>query len=196
MKRTVVRVIAILICFLAAAHISFAAGPQPKTEQAAPEYVIGPEDVLEISVWRNTELTKVVTVRPDGKISLPLVGELKAAGHTPEELRVSIVERLKEFQQTVVASVIVQSVNSYRIYILGEVRLPGSYILKTNTSVLQAISLAGGFSQFSSKNRLIVIRKRADGSDERLVFRFNDLVSPNDGAADPILKPGDTIFVQ
>lgn len=167
------------------------------TDPASPErYFIGPEDVLEISVWRNTELSKIVTVRPDGKISLPLIGELKAAGVTPEELRVSIMEKLKEFQQTVVASVIVQSANSYRIYVLGEVRLPGTYVLKTNTSVLQALALAGGFSQFSSKNKIIVIRKRTDGSDERLTFRFNDLVSPNDGAANPLLKPGDTIFVQ
>lgn len=167
------------------------------TDPASPErYFIGPEDVLEISVWRNTELSKIVTVRPDGKISLPLIGELKAAGVTPEELRVSIMEKLKEFQQAVVASVIVQSANSYRIYVLGEVRLPGTYVLKTNTSVLQALALAGGFSQFSSKNKIIVIRKRTDGSDERLTFRFNDLVSPNDGAANPLLKPGDTIFVQ
>lgn len=167
------------------------------TDPASTErYFIGPEDVLEISVWRNTELSKIVTVRPDGKISLPLIGELKAAGVTPEELRVSIMEKLKEFQQTVVASVIVQSANSYRIYVLGEVRLPGTYVLKTNTSVLQALALAGGFSQFSSKNKIIVIRKRTDGSDERLTFRFNDLVSPNDGAANPLLKPGDTIFVQ
>lgn len=163
---------------------------------SAERYLIGPEDVLEISVWRNTELSKIVTVRPDGKISLPLIGELKAAGVTPEELRVSIMEKLKEFQQTVVASVIVQSANSYRIYVLGEVRLPGTYVLKTDTSVLQALALAGGFSQFSSKNKIIVIRKRTDGSDERLTFRFNDLVSPNDGAANPLLKPGDTIFVQ
>lgn len=178
---------------LLASTPSMAENPAPASSE---RYVIGPEDVLEIAVWRNTELSKVVTVRPDGKISLPLVGELKASGLTPEELRVSIVERLKEFQQTVVASVIVQSVNSYRIYILGEVRLPGTYVLKTNTSVLQAISLAGGFSQFSSKNKIIVIRKSAGGADEKLTFRLDDLISAKDGAMDPILKPGDTIFVQ
>ncbi|MBZ0220432.1 MAG: polysaccharide biosynthesis/export family protein [Candidatus Methylomirabilis sp.] len=165
-------------------------------EAGGPEYQIGPEDLLEIVVWRNTELSRQVTVRPDGRITLPLIGELTAAGLTPEELRAEIVERLKEYQQSaVVASVIVQSVNSYRIYVLGQVQVPGSYTLKSRTTVLQALSLAGGFSQFASKNKIVLIRKRSDGLDDKIQVKFNDLVYDEKSRANEYLLPGDTIFV-
>lgn len=165
-------------------------------EAGGPEYLIGPEDVLEIVVWRNTELSRQVTVRPDGRITLPLIGELTAAGFTPEELRADIVERLKEYQQSaVVASVIVQSVNSYRVYVLGQVQVPGSYSLKSRTTVLQALSLAGGFSQFASKNKIVLIRKRPDGLDDKIQVKFNDLVYDEESRANEYLLPGDTIFV-
>lgn len=165
-------------------------------EADGPEYLIGPEDVLEIVVWRNAELSRQVTVRPDGKISLPLIGELAASGLTPEELRAQIVERLKEYQQSaVVASVIVQTVNSYKVFILGQVQSPGSYALKSRTTVLQALSLAGGFSQFASKNKIVLIRKRPDGLDEKIQVKFNDLVYDEQSRANEFLRPGDTIFV-
>ncbi|MBE7414071.1 MAG: polysaccharide biosynthesis/export family protein [Deltaproteobacteria bacterium] len=165
-------------------------------EAGGSEYLIGPEDVLEIVVWRNTELSRQVTVRPDGRITLPLIGELPAAGLTPEKLRAEIVERLKEYQQSaVVASVIVQSVNSYRVYVLGQVQVPGSYTLKSRTTVLQALSLAGGFSQFASKNKIVLIRKRADGLDDKIQVKFNDLVYDEESRANEYLLPGDTIFV-
>lgn len=165
-------------------------------EAGGSEYLIGPEDVLEIVVWRNTELSRQVTVRPDGRITLPLIGELPAAGLTPEKLRAEIVERLKEYQQSaVVASVIVQSVNSYRVYVLGQVQVPGSYTLKSRTTVLQALSLAGGFSQFASRNKIVLIRKRADGLDDKIQVKFNDLVYDEESRANEYLLPGDTIFV-
>lgn len=160
------------------------------------DYIIGAEDVLEISVWKNAELSKVVTVRPDGKISMPLIGDVQAAGLTPNQLRDKIVGRLKEYQETAVASVIVQGVNSYRIFIVGEIRAPGTYVLKTRTSVLQAISLAGGFTQFASKNKIVLIRKKSDGvGEEKIHIRFNDLVYDVSSDKNLILKAGDTIFV-
>lgn len=165
------------------------------TVTAPADYIIGAEDVLEISIWKNADLSKTVTVRPDGKISLPLIGDVQAAGLSPSTLRDKIVSRLKEYQETAVVSVIVQSSNSYKIYIMGEVRTPGQYVLKSKTSVLQAISLAGGFTQFASKNSIVLIRKKSDGvSEEKIDIRFKDLVY-SDEDRNLILKAGDTIFV-
>lgn len=154
------------------------------------EYLIGPEDVLEISVWKNADLSRVVIVRPDGRISIPLIGDVQAAGRTPGELKMAIEEKLQEYQETVVASVIVQEVNSYRIFMLGEIRAPGPYTLKRHTSILQAISLAGGFTEFASKNKIVLIRE-----SERIKVRFDDLVKGRTNDEDIILKPGDTIFI-
>lgn len=162
-----------------------------KTKQTTQnEYLVGPEDVLEISVWKNADLSRIVIVRPDGRISLPLIGDVQAAGRTPEELREAIVEKLQEYQEAVVASVIVQEVNSYRIFMLGEIRTPGPYTLKRHTSILQAISLAGGFTEFASKNKIVLIR---EGS--RIKVRFDDLVKGGGNNGDIVLKPGDTVFI-
>lgn len=160
-----------------------------------PDYVIGAEDVLDISVWKNADLSRVVNVRPDGKISLPLIGDVQAAGLTPNQLRDKIVGRLKEYQETAVASVIVQTVNSYRVFMVGEVRTPGVYQLKSRTTILQAIAMAGGFTQFASKNSIVLIRKKSDGvSEEKIDIRFKDLVYADEDK-NMILKAGDTIFV-
>lgn len=163
------------------------------------EYIIGPEDVLEISVWKNAELSKTVNVRPDGMISLPLIGDVMAADRTPNQLRKAIIEKLKEYQETVVVSVIVQEVRSYNIYILGEVVNPGIYSLQRRTTLLQAIAMAGGFNQFASKNKILVIREQTADSagEEKIKIRFDDILSTNSKMPDKnlTLKPGDTIFV-
>jgi polysaccharide export outer membrane protein len=183
--------------------------PEPQDKDAArrgallpPDYLVGPEDVLDISVWKNAELSRVVVVRPDGRISLPLTGDLQASGLTPNQLRDEIVRRLKEYQDTVVVSVIVQTVNSHKFYIVGEVRTPGTYPLKARTTVLQAISLAGGLTQYASKNKIVLVRQRNDGTEERLNIRFDDLIYADDKAEYTILssrnmalRSGDTIFV-
>ncbi len=177
-----------------------AAPATPAVETAAGQlYKVGPEDVLEISVWRNADLSKTVTVRPDGVISLPLVGDIQAAGLTPSELRDSIIYSLKEFQETVVVSVIVLEVNSVKFYILGEVVKPGSYTLKRRTSILQAIAMAGGFTQYASKNKMVLVREEGEGKsdvEEKIRIRFDNLVKVG---AEPdnkyLLRPGDTIFV-
>lgn len=167
------------------------------TDSRTLEYLIGPEDILEISVWKNAELSKVVVVRPDGKISLPLIGDVLAAGYTPEQLRNAIVEKLKEYQETVVVSVIVQNVLSYNIFILGEVKKPGVYTMKRKTTLLQAIALSGGFNQFASKNKIMVIRESRDGGagDEKIKVRFDDIIKKGRSDMNLVLKPGDTIFV-
>lgn len=173
------------------------AGPRPnESRTGVPDYVIGSEDVLEIAVWKNAELTKVVNVRPDGKISLPLIGDVAAAGLTPVELHDAIVSRLKEYQDTAIVSVIVNSVNSYRIFMLGEVKTPGTYQLKTKTTVIQAIALAGGFTQYASRNKMVIIRKSPDGRGVRIPVPFDDIVQSDESTDKNLyLLPGDTIFV-
>jgi polysaccharide biosynthesis/export protein len=159
-------------------------------------YVIGPEDVLEILVWKNENLSRVVTVRPDGNISLPLIGEVRAAGLDPEALRDEIVARVSEYQIVPGVSVIVNEVNSYNVYILGEVNAPGKYQLKSNTTLLQVISLAGGFTPFASRNDIKVLRKKnLESQEEVFKIRYKDIVSKEDATQNIILKPGDTIVV-
>jgi len=160
------------------------------------EYKIGPEDVLEVIVWRNADLSKVVTVRPDGKISLPLMGDVQAVGLTTVQLTKDIATRLKEFKESPNVSVVVQQVNSYIVYVTGEVVHPGRYQLKSYSTVLQAISLAGGFTPYATKNKIVVLRKWPAGIPEsRISIRYNDIVEGTDSAKDVILVPGDTVVV-
>jgi polysaccharide export outer membrane protein len=161
------------------------------------DYQIGPEDVLEIQVWKNEELSKIVIVRPDGKISLPLIGDVMASGLNPEKLKLQIIKALKKYQDTPVVSVIVQEVNSYKIFILGEVATPGTYIVKRRTTLLQALAIAGGFSQFASKSKIILIRERDKrGTEKKIVVNFKDIVSERKlKFQNLVINPGDTIFV-
>lgn len=166
-------------------------------EQQLQEYVIGAEDVLEVLVWKNADLSKQVNVRPDGMITLPLIGDVKAAGLTTEVLRKGIVERLKEYQENAVVSIIVRDINSYKIYVLGEVVRPGAYTLKAKTTLIQAIALAGGFTQFASKNNIVVLREKTGkgGKAENLTFSLKKIVRDGSPDKNPVLMPGDTIFV-
>ena len=163
----------------------------------SPDYVIGAEDVLEVSVWKNSDLSKVVIVRPDGKISLPLIGDVKANGLTPNVLQNDISEKFKKYQDTAIVSVTVQEINSFKIFVLGEVVNPGMFLIKRKMSVLQAIALAGGFNQFASKKKVLVIREAGNNlKTEKISVSFDDIINPkkNDDQ-NLILRPGDTIFV-
>ena len=163
---------------------------------ATGDYKIGPEDVIEVNVWRNADLTKVVTVRPDGKISLPLIGDVMAVGLTPAQLTKEIVTRLREYKENPNVSVVVQQVNSYGIFVLGEVIHPGRYQLKTYTTVLQAVSLAGGFTPYASKSKMFVLRKIPEKETEiRIPVDYNEIVSGDDSTHNTVLIPGDTLVV-
>jgi len=167
----------------------------PIDERAvAEEYLIGPEDTVEVMVWKNPDLSRTVIVRPDGKISLPLIGDVQASGLTAIHLKDSITEKLKfYYKETPQVSVILQQINSYSIYILGEVKSPGKYVVKTGTSFLQAITLAGGFTEFASKNRILVRRKRENNEETFMKIKYNDLIA---GIQNNILlKSGDTIVI-
>jgi polysaccharide export outer membrane protein len=195
------------------AQLGPAAGPPapkrdaPKTDHAGEkaekdtlivtsEYYIGPEDVLEIIVWRNADLSKVVTVRPDGRISLPLLGDIEATGLTPSELTSNIVNRLKQFKETPTVSVVVQQVNSYGVFVLGEVTKPGRYFLKSKTTLLQAITIAGGFTPIAARNKIVIFRFGEGKNNEiRLKASYDDIVLRDGHQQNYVLKPGDTIVV-
>jgi polysaccharide export outer membrane protein len=160
------------------------------------DYKIGSEDVLEVIVWKNPELTKVVSVRPDGKISLPLVGDVMAVGLTADQLTKEIATRLKDYKESPTVSVVVQQVNSYSLYVMGEVAHPGRYQMKTYTTVLQAISTAGGFTPFAAKNKMFVLRKSSGtGVETRISASYDDIVSGSDSSKNIVLIPGDTVVV-
>lgn len=164
-------------------------------EAAADEYVIGAEDVLEIMVWRNEMLSRPrIVVRPDGKISLPLVGDIHTAGLTAKQVKEDIEKRLKEYEELPNVTVIVAEINSYYIYILGEVTRPGRYQLKSNISVLQAVSLAGGFTNWASPNSTVVLRRNGD-KEEKIKVRYKKIISGSRPEDNIVLKPGDTIII-
>lgn len=164
-----------------------------KVEAPADEpYRVGREDVLDVSVWRDLDLSRTVPVRPDGFISLPMVGELKAEGKTPNELEAEIREKLKPYVQEPKVTVIVREVNAPRVFVTGEVAHPGAYPMRSRMSVLQAIALAGGFSDFASTGSIMVIRKNGKG----VPVNYADLVTDEDDARESVwLMPGDTIVV-
>jgi polysaccharide export outer membrane protein len=160
------------------------------------DYIIGPEDVLEITVWRNADLSKLVAVRPDGRISLPLVGDVTAVGRTASQLAEDISIRLKEFKENPQVSIVVKEVNSYAVFVLGEVTKPGKYPLKTKTTLLQAITLAGGFTPVAARNKLVVFRF-SEGSDKDVKIKasYDDIILRDSAGQNVVLKPGDTIVV-
>lgn len=170
--------------------------PQIDGQRVVDEYRIGPEDVLEIMVWKNADLTRTVTVRPDGKISLPLVGDVQASGLTTEELKTIVTRRMKDYIATPEISVLVTTINSYFYYITGEVARPGKYPLKERTTVLQAISVAGGFTPFASKNGMALFRKDPlNATEVKFRVRYDDIISSEDPKKNLVIQSGDTIVV-
>jgi len=160
------------------------------------DYIIGPEDVLEITVWKNADLSKLVQVRPDGRISLPLVGDVSAVGRTAAQLTDDIATRLKSYMENPTVSIVIKEVNSYQIYVLGEVNKPGKYPLKSKTTLLQAITVASGFTPVAARNKIVVFRFGKDGEGLTKIKASYDDIVLRDGSSQNIeLKPGDQIVV-
>ena len=167
----------------------------PRTQGAAAleaTYALGPEDVIQVFVWKEPELSTKATVRPDGRIALPLAGELVAAGSTPRELEAEITERLKQYIDLPVVTVMVEAINSPKVSVLGEVRRPGRFLIAQRTSVLDAIALSGGFTEFAHRGRVTVLRPTPSGV-ERIPIDVKDLLQ--DGGRPFYLVPGDTVHV-
>ena len=155
-------------------------------------YRIGQEDVLHVSVWENEELTLDVVVRPDGKISLPLIQDIQAEGMTSKELADLIHQKLLPFIKRPAVTVIVKEVNAPKIFITGYITNPGTYPLRGDLSVLQALSMAGGFTQFASPRKIRLIRNN-DGKQEIRLINYHDLIDSGEG--NYMMKSGDTLVV-
>jgi polysaccharide export outer membrane protein len=169
-----------------------AAPKKPATDD--PNYVIGPQDVLDISVWKEPELTRPVPVRPDGKISMPLLNDVQAAGRTPLQLAADITAGLKKFVTDPQVTVIVMTINSQRVFILGEVSRAGAYPLLPNMTVLQALSSAGGFTVYANLKKIYVLRVE-DGKQVKHPFNYKDVLAGKAADQNIFVKAGDTIVV-
>jgi polysaccharide biosynthesis/export protein len=169
------------------------ASPATKPHDAA--YKIGSSDVLAITVWKEPEVSRSIPVRPDGKISLPLVGELQAAGRTPLQLEQDISGKLKAYITNPDVNVMVQQINSEKFNVLGRVAHSGSYPLSTDTTVLDAIATAGGFLDFAKETGVYVLRSTPGGGQKRLAFNYKDVIKGKHPEQNIKLEPGDTVVV-
>jgi polysaccharide biosynthesis/export protein len=166
-------------------------GPKPHDDS----FVIGNDDVLAINVWKEPDISRSIPVRSDGKISLPLVGEVQATGRTPLKLEEDIAGRLKSYIAEPEVTVIVQQINSQKFNILGMVNRPGSYVINNSATVLDAIAIAGGFRDFAKQKAIYVLRQNADGSRTRLAFNYKEVVKGQNPVQNVKLQPRDTIVV-
>ena len=186
----------VLSTLLSCANKAIQASFDPTSDHAASaDYQIGPDDVVEVLVWKNEALSRVVTVRPDGKISLPLIGDIPASGISAVQLQDDITEKLKEYyNEPPQVSVIIQKANSYAVYMSGEVLNPGRYTVNTGTTLLQAITLAGGLKPTAYPDKILVLRRENGNKESSLRLRYKDIISGN-LENNILLRPGDTIVV-
>src|ERR1700735_3226233 len=193
-----------------AAPPSKAPAPASEAPQAAPaqssdvasttkphdaSFMIGNDDVLAINVWKEPDISRSIPVRSDGKISLPLVGEVQAAGRTPLKLEVEIAGRLKHYISEPEVTVIVQQINSQKFNILGQVNHPGTFVIANSLTVLDALALAGGFRDFAKQKSIYVLRQNADGTQTRIPFNYKEVIKGQNPAQNIRLQPRDTIVV-
>jgi polysaccharide biosynthesis/export protein len=163
--------------------------PQPPTE-----YLIGPEDILEISVWKEEGLEREVLVRPDGKLSFPLAGDVQAAGRTPEQVQTEITERIKRYIPDPVVTVTVKAIGGNKVYVIGEVKNPGSYVIGRYVDVIQALTLAGGLTPFARENSIKVLRR--EGTREIVVsFEYAEVKKGRRLEQNIFLRGGDVVVV-
>ena len=171
------------------------AAPSANDKSHERAFVIGVDDILAISVWKEPEISKSIVVRSDGKISLPLAGEVIAAGQTPAQLEQEITARLKNYITDPEVTVIVQQINSQKFNILGQVEKPGSYSLAATTTIIDAIAAAGGFRDFAKKKGIFVIRKDAAGVESHIAFNYQDFIKGHNTNQNIVILPHDTIIV-
>jgi polysaccharide export outer membrane protein len=166
--------------------------PTPATTD--PAYLIGPEDVLDINVWKEPDVSRVVPVRPDGRISLPLINDVQAAGLSPQQLAGTVTERLRKYLNEPQVTVIVTAINSQRVFVVGEVLRAGAFPMLPGMTVLQALSSAGGFTTFADMKKIHVVRLR-DGKHVELPFNYREVLKGDNPEQNIKLEPGDTIVV-
>ena len=167
--------------------------PKGDVKADSDTYIIGPEDMINIYVWKEESLTKTVPVRIDGKISLPLIDDIQAAGMTPLKLKQVITEKLKGFVENPTVTVTVMEANSYTIYVTGEVKTPGALRIRHETTLLKAIITAGGFTEWANKRKILIITTE-NGKEKRITANYNKIIDGD--TPDIVIKRGDTIIVK
>ena len=188
----------VLVLLLSVTAVTaFGQSPPPAAKadgDLAVDYRIGPEDVLQILVWKNDAMSRTVPVRPDGKISLPLLNDVQAAGLTSMELRDSLLKKLVEYVPNPEVSVIIVEIHNFKVSVIGEVPKPGRYELKSATTVLDVLALAGGFNQFSARARLFILRPTGK-TMTKVPFNYNKAVTTEGEQENFYLRPGDIVVV-
>lgn len=172
------------------------AASAPSTASAvSADYEIGPGDVVAIHVWKEPELSRTLPVRPDGFLSLPLIGEIKASGFTAAQLQTEFTQQYQKYMANPTITVMVQEARSRRFSVMGEVQRPGSYILTQPTTVLESLALVGGFRNFANVKKIYILRARSNGTSERIPFNYSRVIKGKDSRANIFLQPGDTVVV-
>ena len=184
------RLILIVVCLLAAAGLS----PAGHAQQPLPDYTLNPGDQIDIAVWKELELTKTVIVRPDGKFSFPLAGEIQAAGRTIAQVQFEITNKLKTYIPEAVVTASVKELDGYRIYVIGQVGKPGSFVMNPRMNVLQALTVAGGMTPFAALNDIIVLR--GTGAAQHVIpFHYTEVVKGRNLNQNIQLEAGDVVVV-
>ncbi len=179
-----------------AGHPQAATATAPAAKGVTPpsDYVIGPDDELSIVFWRDKDMSADVVVRPDGKISLPLLNEIQAAGYTPEQLRAQVLQAASKYVEEPNATVVVKEIRSRHVFITGNVSKPGTYAVSSNMTVLQLIALAGGLQEYADEKNIVVIRTES-GRQQYHKFNYKDVVRQKQPQQNIVLRPGDTVVV-
>lgn len=196
MKRVLVFILMLILVFPLASCSKTRSGQAVRTDQIAADpdqYIIGPEDLLYIHIWKEEAMTKTVPVRMDGKISIPLLDDIRAEGLTPLQLKEALIVKLKEKIENPSVTVTVMEANSFKVYVIGEVKTPGVVRLKTKTTFLQLITMVGGFNEWANQKKVLVIRKEK-GADKRFYVNYKKII--NGDEADLEIQRGDRIVVQ
>jgi len=190
----------VLGLLLAGAGCAPGLSPQSAMEAAKAQvvdvdhYLLGPEDAIEISVWKEPELTKQLIIRPDGKISYPLIGEIQAAGRTVKELREEISKKLEKFVTDAQVTVLLLKAQHYKIYVVGKVQKPGEFVAGRPVTVMQALAMAGGLTPFASPGKIVILRKSGD-QEQTLPFNYKEVARGRNLEQNRVLLPGDVVVV-
>ena len=183
---------------LSASRSNGAAGDEAKPAVTAattdPAYIIGPEDVIDVNVWKEPDMTRIVPVRPDGKITLPLINDVQAAGSTPQQLAATVTDKLRKFLTEPQVTVIVTQINSQRVFVVGEVLRAGAFPLIPGMTVLQALASAGGFTTFADVKKIHVMRL-VNGKHTEMPFNYREVLKGDNPDQNIKLEPGDTVVV-
>lgn len=188
------RHLALIALLVAPACRSTLTGPWPPIQATVQEYRIGPGDVIRVAVFGNTDLSSRVTVRPDGRITLPLLGEISATGKTVNDVTREITEGYRRFVQDARVAVVIEEVHSYRVFVLGKVTRPGEFEARTPLTITQAMALAGGTTRGANVDGIVVLRRGTNGRDERYEVSMTDILEGHT-QQNFTLRSGDTIMV-